>query len=148
MTGEELSEMLRERFRRADTMAEIFALARDTAVSGSPQTFVERVQIAFAYAPGGWYMQDHTVSFGSGVSPDSSLDVFLLREIVARRDRWDTPPHLRPPTWYDGLVCRTGLSLLKTGRFHELEPKETAAVLAAHAVARRNREIRSLNAAA
>lgn len=148
MTGEELSEMLRERFRRADTMAEIFALARDTAVSGSSQTYVERVQIAFGYAPGGWYMQNHTVSFGSGVSPDSSLDEFLLREIVARRDRWDISPDRRPAAWYDGLVCRTGLELLKTGRFRELEPKETAAVLAALAVARRNREIRSRNAAA
>lgn len=148
MTSEELSEMLRERFRRADTLAEIFAIARDSTVAGSQHTFVERVQIAFGYAPGGWYMQNYTVSFGSGVSPDSSLDQYLLREIVARRDRWDIPPDRRPAAWYDGLACRTSRELLMTGRFHVLEPLETAAVLAAHAVARRTRKITPLTAAA
>ncbi len=149
MTTEDLSEMLRERFRRAATMAEIFSLARETAVTDcTTQSYVELVQIAFGYSTGGWYMQNYTESFGNGTEPDSYLDRVLLRELVAHREQWDISPDRREPAWYDGLACRSGLQLLKTGRYPELEKIETDAVLAAHAAARRIRNTPPLTVAA
>lgn len=148
MTIAELGELLRERFRRADTMAEIFTLARDTAVVESEHDFVERVQIAFGYPPGGWHMHKYTIRFGDGKESDDYLDRCLLRKIVLRRDVWDLSPHERTIAWYDGLVCHTFRELLRTGLYQELEPKENAAVLEAHALARRYRHNPPLNAAA
>ncbi len=149
MTITELTELLRERFRKADTIGELLRIARDAGVPFEDEHgYVGLFQRAFGYVPGGWYAPNYTESFGNGKEPDSYLDRVHLRDILARRDRWDLPADQRPPAWYDGLTCRTFRQLVQTGRYHALEPQDTDDLLAAQAAARRHRIESPVSAAA
>ena len=149
MTSTELTELLRDRFRQADTIGELLRIARDAGVPFEDEHgYVGLFQRAFGYAPGGWYTPGYTESFGNGERPDSYLDRIHLRDILAHRDRWDLPTDQRPPAWYDGLTCRSFRQLMQTGRYHALEQLETEAVLAAQATARRHRILSAVSAAA
>ncbi len=129
---EHLRDELIRLMERGGTVAELLRCARSVLGEDTPQRdWIEAVRSTLGLRVGGWTVVPATESFGTGRVRDSVLTWGFLPEMLANRDKWDTPADERSdePRWYDGLRRLTGDEYLADAeKSHGLSPEGWAAL--------------------
>ena len=104
MTNDLLTEELKSRFRKGETVAGLIRFASGRLGGDvAKHDWAQAVRTAFRLRVYGWNILDTTDSFGYGKHRDEILTSIYLGMILQNRPQWDAPRSERPECWYDSI---------------------------------------------